>query len=426
MPTISENSQTSLPVPAVKAQFQGSEGARLAARLDLPLGKYRAFAIIAHCFTCSKDLKAIRSIAGELALLGIGVLRFDFTGLGSSEGEFSSTNFSSNVDDIVCAADWLAREYEAPAILIGHSLGGAAVLAAASRIDSVRAVVTINAPADAEHVTRHFAAELDRIRRDGAAKVTLGGRQFTIRKQFLEDIEQARVSERLKHLKQALLVMHAPRDEVVGIDNATQIYTAARHPKSFVSLDGADHLLTGERDAIFAARVIAAWVERYLPPAEPEDESAAAEGVVVRETGNGKFQNEVQAGGHHLLADEPVSFGGLDSGPSPYEFLSIGLAACTSMTLRIYASRKKMDLGPLTVSVSHKRIHARDCEDCSEEQKSGGGYITRFTREIDVEGDIADDVRDKLLEIADKCPVHRTLITGATISTAFTGQGENE
>lgn len=402
----------------MKAEFEGSQGASLAARLDMPAGEARAYAIFAHCFTCSKDLNAARRIAGELSRLGIAVLRFDFTGLGSSEGEFASTNFSSNVEDLVQAAAWLGQNHGAPQLLIGHSLGGAAVLAAAPQIQSVRAVVTIGAPADATHVVRNFAAAIDRIKQEGEAEVTLGGRKFSIRRQFLDDLEKTAISKKIAGMKKALLVMHSPTDDVVGIENATEIFSAAKHPKSFVSLDGADHLLSREADAIFAASVIAAWVARYLA-GETEAGRGETGPVKVRETGNGRFQNVVRAGRHRLIADEPASVGGMDSGPTPYDFLSIGLGACTSMTLRIYAERKKLDIGAISVLVDHQKIHARDCEECNDEERASTARIDRFERIIEIEGDVDRQTREKLLEIADKCPVHRSLESGVKIATTF-------
>jgi uncharacterized OsmC-like protein/alpha/beta superfamily hydrolase len=403
----------------IRAEFNGGQGAELAARLDLPAGAVRAYAIFAHCFTCSKDLNATRRIASELARLGIAVLRFDFTGLGSSEGEFASTDFSSNIADIGAAAEWLRQHYAAPEILIGHSLGGAAVLAAAPDLDSVKAVATIAAPANAEHVTRSFKMQIDDIRETGEAQVTLGGRQFTIRREFLDDLEGRKVTARLGGMKKALLVLHSPMDDIVGIDNASEIFLAAKHPKSFVSLDAADHLLTDNEDAIFTAGMIAAWVGRYLQAEPPETEEKASKQVLVRETMNGNFQNVVQAGRHRLIADEPEGSGGLDSGPTPYDFLAIGLGACTSMTLRMYAQRKNLNIGPIAVEVDHSRVHAKDCLDCTDEEHGSGAHVDRFERRISVGGKIDPDLRAKLLQIAEKCPVHRTLEARSKIDTGI-------
>ncbi|WDZ80615.1 bifunctional alpha/beta hydrolase/OsmC family protein (plasmid) [Ensifer adhaerens] len=400
-----------------RLEFAGHSGATLGARLDLPNGRVRAYAIFAHCFTCSKDLAAVRHVAAELAREGIAVLRFDFTGLGSSEGEFASTNFSSNIADLLSAADYLRRHFEAPSLLIGHSLGGAAVLAVAGHIPEVRAVATIGAPADVGHVLKNLGASLEEIEDRGSAKVDLAGRKFLIRRQFVEDARAHRILDAVAKLKKPLLVLHAPLDQTVGIENASDIFHAAKHPKSFVSLDKADHLLTNPADAAFAARIIAEWLGRYLV-ADPQQGTGPTEQVRVMETGEGKFQNLVQAGSHRLFADEPQSAGGLNSGPSPYDFLAIGLAACTSMTLRLYADHKKLALGRIKVEVSHSKVHARDCEECAASERAESGKIDRFERVISVASEVSDELRAKISEIADKCPVHRTLEGIATIKTA--------
>ncbi len=400
----------------LKTEFTGANGDQLAARLDLPAGPVRGFALFAHCFTCSKDLAAARHVSQKLAGHGIGVLRFDFTGLGSSQGEFANTNFSSNVQDLLKAADHLRAKFEAPTILIGHSLGGAAVLAAASEIPEAKAVVTIGAPADVGHVLHNFGTSLDEIRQNGEAEVNLAGRAFTIRKSFVDDAEEHRLEDKIGNLKKALLVMHAPLDATVGIENATAIFTAAKHPKSFVSLDDADHLVSRREDAAFAARVIAGWASKYVRGDEPSDASVGDE-VKVSETGLGKFQNAILAGKHRLLADEPKSVGGDDTGPSPYEFLSIALGACTTMTLRMYASHKKLELPQVTVTVDHGKVAAAHCEDCGAAVEGRAGKIDRFERTIHVHGELPDGLADKLVEIADKCPVHKTLTAGAAVVT---------
>lgn len=404
---------------SLKAEFKGSRGGLLAARLDLPAGRPRALALFAHCFTCAKDIFAASRIAGRLRELGIGTMRFDFTGLGSSEGEFANTNFSSNVEDLICAADWLRGEHEAPAILIGHSLGGAAVLAAAGDIPEARAVATIGAPADAHHVLRHLASQVDDIERTGEAMVTLAGRQFRIRRQFLEDVRAQRLKERIAGLRRALLVFHSPRDRIVDIDNAAAIFTAAKHPKSFISLDDADHLLTRREDAVYVAEVLAAWSGRYVGSEEEmADLTPPADAAVVRvaETGAGAFQQGVFAAGHRMLADEPAEVGGLGSGPSPYDFLSVALGACTSMTLRMYANRKNLEVGRITVDVAHGKVHAKDCLDCADGRE---GLIDRFERSIAVAGPVSTELEAKLVEIAGKCPVHRTLKAGSAVVTRF-------
>lgn len=401
----------------LKLEFDGAHGARLAARLDLPAGRIRAFALFAHCFTCSKDIAAARHIAGALAAEGIAVLRFDFTGLGGSGGDFSSTGFSSNVEDLKRAADFLRQNYEAPQLLIGHSLGGAAVLSVAGDIPEARAVVTIGAPSDADHVIDNFKGAEDTIRQEGSGEVDLAGRTFTIRKEFLDDLQEQSVRDKVSRLGKALLVMHAPLDDTVGIDNATNIFVAAKHPKSFVSLDKADHLLSRSEDAAYAARVIAGWVSGYLDAEAGAADDAVREGVEVVETGQGKFQAMVVSGAHRLIADEPEDYGGLDSGPSPYGYLATALGACTVMTLRMYADRKDLKVDRIGTRVLHGKVHAADCEDCSQEIREKGGRIDRFERLITLEGDLDAETRKRMLEIADKCPVHRTLEAGAAVVT---------
>jgi uncharacterized OsmC-like protein/alpha/beta superfamily hydrolase len=401
-----------------KVEFEGSQGGLLAARLELPDGPPRAYALFAHCFTCSKDVFAAARIAGGLAESGIAVLRFDFTGLGASEGDFANTNFSSNVEDLLRAAAFLGERHEAPSLLVGHSLGGAAVLAAAGRIASVKAVATIAAPADPGHVAHLLAEARPEIEAAGEAEVVLAGRSFRIRKQFLEDIEGQRLTDAIARLRKALLIFHAPRDEVVGIDNASAIFRAAKHPKSFVSLDGADHLLTWHEDARYVATVLAAWATRYLPDLKaaeaPREHDVVTHGnVLVRETGKGPFQQEVLAAGHRLLADEPVSVGGTDTGMSPYELLLASLGACTAMTIRMYADRKALPLDRVSVRLHHEKIHAEDCADCETRE----GRIDEIERTIELTGDLDDAQRQRLLEISEKCPVHRTLHSEIKIRT---------
>lgn len=401
----------------LRAEFDGYSGARLAARLDLPAGAIRAWALFAHCFTCSKDTLAAKRISGELARAGIAVMRFDFTGLGSSDGEFASTNFSSNVEDLRAAAEWLETHYSAPEILIGHSLGGAAVLAIAGELASVKAVVTLGAPSEASHVIHNFGGHIDEIEAEGEAEVNLGGRTFTIQRQFIDDLNATSLAERIGRMKKPLLVLHAPRDATVGIDNASAIFTAAKHPKSFVSLDGADHLLTNPADANYVASVIASWASRYLPNEEPRPEGKDVEDVVVGETGQGKFQVSVQAGPHRFLADEPADVGGADTGPSPYDLMAAALGACTAMTLRMYVRLKKIELGLVTVTVRHNKVHATDCLECTDDERGKGGKIDRFERIISIDGGTPEGLSDKIAEIAAKCPVHRTLEQGAKVVT---------
>ncbi len=408
--------RTQLNATTIKTEFPGHSGELLAARLDIPAGPIRATALFAHCFTCSKDILAAKSIASELARTGIAVMRFDFTGLGSSKGEFAHTNFSSNLEDLLIAAEYLRNNHEAPSLLIGHSLGGAAVLAAANDIPEVKAVATIGAPSNTEHVLHNFEANLDEIEKTGTAQVSLAGRPFTIKKQFLDDVRSMQIKDRVAAMRKSLLVLHSPIDQTVGIENAAEIFQAARHPKSFVSLDQADHLLTRSEDAAYAASVIAGWANRYLPADQPRAEEPV-ESVQVTETREGKFQQIVLAGKHRLFADEPESYGGLDSGLSPYDFMSSALGTCTGMTLRMYADRKGLDLNRISVEVSHAKVHAQDCIECSESQKEANARIDRFERTITIEGGTPDGLSDKLLEIADKCPVHRTLEASSVVAT---------
>jgi putative redox protein len=397
-------------------QFPGTDGHLLSASLDLPDGQPTAFALFAHCFTCGKDTLAARRISAALAERGIAVLRFDFTGLGSSEGDFANSTFSSNVADLVLAADHLRTKHKAPTLLIGHSLGGAAVLAAAAKIPEAKALVTIAAPSDPAHVTGLFAEHIDDIRTQGSVEVSLAGRPFTIKREFIDDIAEHNLMAQVSSLHKALLVMHAPTDDTVGVENATKIFFAAKHPKSFVSLAGADHLLGDKRDAVYVADVIAAWAMRYLDAVAPQDIAAAPEvprRVIVRETRQGKFQQMVSVGPHRLLADEPVAAGGADTGPGPYDLLLAGLGACTAMTMRLYADRKALPLTGITVTLNHSKIHAEDCTD----RETRTGMLDRIERVIAIEGDLDAAQRAKLMEIADKCPVHRTLTSEISIVT---------
>jgi uncharacterized OsmC-like protein/fermentation-respiration switch protein FrsA (DUF1100 family) len=403
-------------MPTERFQFTGSEGHKLAAALDVPEGQIRAYALFAHCFTCGKDVLAAKRIALVLADKGIAVLRFDFTGLGSSEGDFANSTFSSNVADLVRAADYLRATKKAPALLIGHSLGGAAILAAADQIPDATAMVTIAAPSDPAHVAGLFAGSIEAIRKQGKAEVSLAGRPFTIKREFLDDIAEHSLVAHISSLHRALLIMHSPTDDTVSIDNATRIFMAARHPKSFVSLAGADHLLSDRRDSIYVADVIAAWASRYIDPATAADEANLGERpreVVVRETRNGKFQQTVTVGPHQLLADEPVAAGGEDTGLAPYDFLLAGLGACTSMTMRLYADRKSLPLGRTTVTLRHNKIHAQDCAECETKE----GMLDQIERVIAMEGPLDAEQRKRLMEIADKCPVHRTLTSEIRIVT---------
>ena len=397
-----------------KAEFSGAYGDSLAARLDLPDGQPRAYALFAHCFTCGKDILAASRIARSLTDFGIGVLRFDFTGLGSSEGEFANTSFSSNVGDLLAAAGYLETTAEAPKILIGHSLGGAAVLAAAAGIPEARAVATIGAPFDPEHVVHLFGDGLSTIEALGRAEVTVAGRSFQVRREFIDDLRTQKQTERLAKLGKALLVFHSPIDEIVGIDNASEIFGHARHPKSFVSLDRADHLLSKPGDADYVAAVLAAWASRFVD-AEPRvpDVPGVPGAVVVQETGRGRYQQVVSVGPHRMLADEPKAFGGDDTGPGPYDLLLAALGACTSMTVRMYAQRKGWPLDNVSVTLRHEKIHAKDCEDCETKE----GKIDRIDREIVLRGQLDGEQRSRLIEIADRCPVHRSLHSEVKVDT---------
>ncbi len=398
-----------------KLEFPGATGATLAARLDSPDGPPRAYALFAHCFTCTKDIFAASRIAQALAESGIAVLRFDFTGLGSSEGEFANTNFTSNVGDLLAAVAYLRETREAPKLLIGHSLGGAAVLAAAGEVPEAQAVATIGAPYDPGHVAHLFKDSVEEIEAKGEAEVLLVGRPFRIQKQFIDDIQDQRQQERIGALRKALLVFHSPVDQTVGIDNAGLIFGAAKHPKSFVSLDKADHLLSKRADAEYVAAVLSAWSSRYVAtdaPAVPEVKPVDG-AVVVQETGWGKFQQAIAAGPHRLLADEPESYGGKNSGPTPYDLLLAGLGACTVMTVRLYADRKKWPLERTQAVLRHEKIHAEDCAECETKD----GRIDHITRELRFHGDLDAEQRAKLVEISEKCPVHRTLHSEVSIET---------
>jgi putative redox protein len=403
-------------MPTERFQFPGADGQMLDAALDLPNGAPAAFALLAHCFTCGKNVLAARRIADELAKRGIATLRFDFTGIGASEGEFANTTFSSNIADLVAAADYLRKSRKAPAILIGHSLGGAAILAATAKIPEAKCVATIGAPSDPAHVTNLFKEAIDGIRTSGEVEVSLSGRPFKVKREFLDDVAEHNLTEAVKQLHKPLMIFHSPTDDHVGIDNATRIFVAAKHPKNFISLAGADHLLTQKRDAVFVADMIATWAMRYLDMPSEVDTPDVPDGVVVMETRQGMYQNLVAAGPHRLLADEPVAVGGLDSGPGPYDLLLAGLGACTSMTMRMYAQRKNIPLDRVTVRLKHSQIYAKDCETCETKE----GMISRITRSISIEGKMDDEQRKSLMVIADKCPVHRTLTHEIDIVTTAT------
>ncbi len=397
---------------AQRLSFPGSQGHALAARLELPLGTPCAYALFAHGFSLTKNVLTAVRLSEALTARGIAVLRFDFTGLGESEGDFAQTNFSSNVADLKQAAAFLREHYQAPQLLIGHSLGGAAVLSVACDIPDVRAVATLNAPSDPSHVSHLFKDVMDEIHSKGKAEISMLGRKITIQKQFLDDIAEQNLLDRVARLRRPLMICHSPVDTVVDIKHAAHIYKAAKHPKNFISLDDADHMVSRPADAEYVAGILSGWAARYLdaPPASAQPQP---EGVTVAESGEGRYSQTVQTGRHWLHADEPQSHGGKDLGPSPYEFVLAGLGACTAMTLRMYAERKKLPLEHVSVQLRHDKIHAEDCEDC----ETRAGRIDRIEREITLTGELDDEQRRKLLEIADKCPVHRTLHSEVSVRT---------
>lgn len=382
-------------------------------RLELPVDQHpHNMVLFAHCFTCTKNLSAVKNISKGLTSSGFGVLRFDFTGLGESEGDFADTNFSGNVEDLIAAADFLKKDYQAPSLLIGHSLGGAAVIYAAARLHTVKAVATVGAPADPSHVKHLLKSSIEEIRSNGKAVVNISGRDFTVKEQFLNDLEKNSLSDTLENLNKSILIMHSPQDNIVGIKNAEKLYHNARHPKSFISLDGADHLLSNKVDSLYVGKTIASWAERYLVVPDPSELRTRHQVVASLDTDDG-FTTQIKVGKHNLVADEPEGFGGNDFGPSPYEFVSAGLSACTVMTLQMYARRKNWDLQNVKVHTSYGKVHAEDCAEC----ESDTAKIDTFERQIALSGSLEPRQKERLLEIADKCPVHRTLEAHSHIKT---------
>ncbi|MGI9546280.1 MAG: bifunctional alpha/beta hydrolase/OsmC family protein [Flavobacteriaceae bacterium] len=396
-----------------KVTFINKDGQKLVGRLELPVDRHpHNMALFAHCFTCTKNLSAVKNISKALTTNGFGVLRFDFTGLGESEGDFADTNFSGNVDDLVVAGNYLEEHHMSPTLLIGHSLGGAAVIFAATRLSSVRAIATVGAPSNPIHLKHLLKSSIEEINSKGKAIVNLSGRDFTIKKQFLDDLESNRLTDAVSNLKKSLLIMHSPQDATVEIQNAEEIYVSARHPKSFISLAGADHLLSSKKDSAYVGKTISTWAERYLEVPDSNDLKTQHQVVASLDAEDG-FTTQMNVGGHYLTGDEPVKFGGNDFGPSPYEFVSAGLSACTAMTLQMYARRKKWELQNVEVHTSYGKVHAEDCAGCESERSK----IDTFKREIKLTGDLDSTQRRRLLEIADKCPVHRTLESEAEIQT---------
>lgn len=384
--------------------FKNAQNIQLDGRLVLPINeKPIAFAIFAHCFTCNKNLNAIRNITQSLLSHKIAVLQFDFTGLGKSDGNFEDTNFSSNVEDLIAAGSALEDAYAAPALLIGHSLGGAAAIMAAEYMPGILGVATIGAPAEPHHVKHHFQNQLETIKKDGKAKVFIGGRPFMIRRQFLEDIQQNKVAKVLADLRKAILILHSPQDDIVSIENAAHLYKSAHHPKSFISLDKADHLLSNKADSAYAGHLIGAWAARYLPEQVPSTLSTKAS--VVARTAGDTFMTEILAGKHFLVADEPEGAGGGNTGPTPYDFLNASLGACTGMTLKMYAKRKGWQLDEVRVHLTHSRKYDEDCTDCEEDNSK----IDHISVRLELEGDLSDYEVKELVRIAGRCPVHKTL-----------------
>lgn len=396
----------------IKLQFKNAEGFLLSAKLEQPVDrKPLAYALFAHCFTCSKNLIAVTNISRALTSKGIAVLRFDFTGLGESEGDFADTNFSGNVQDLIVAAEYLADNYEAPSILIGHSLGGAAVLMAASQLDFIKSVVTIGAPADTPHLKKLFKSSLEEIEENGKAVVSLGGRPFTIKQQFIEDLDKTELTSVISELRKPLLIFHSPQDETVDITNAEKIYVAAHHPKSYISLDKADHLLTDKADSLYVGETIATWAKRYVDLEVSEEGLETTHQVVVRNEKEDGLFSEIMANKHYLIADEPKAVGGTNLGGTPYDLLVSALGACTAMTIRLYANHKKMELDDVKVHLTFDKRHADDAIDGAPAQ------MEFIDREVELTGNLSEEQRERILQIADKCPVHKTLTKGLNIDT---------
>ncbi len=403
-----------------KETFENKDGEKISAVLDLPVDqKPHNYAVFAHCFTCSKNLSAVKNISRALTSNGFGVLRFDFTGLGESEGDFSDTNFSSNVDDLINVTEQFGKKYAAPTLLIGHSLGGAAAIVAANSLPEIKAVATIAAPSNTEHVKKLLTSDIDEIKTKGEATVNLSGRKFKIKKQFIDDLDNNNIQKIVKKWGKSLLIFHSPLDEIVGIDNASEIFTAAKHPKSYISLHDADHLLSEPKDSLYVGETISMWASGYLDIPVPDKQKSNMQ--VVASLGEDKYTTQVQAGKHSFTADEPEKRGGNDYGPNPYDLLASAVATCKAMTMKMYAERKKWDLKEVDVHVTHSKDHAEDCNKCED---SSDAMIDKFDVLIDLEGDLNDTQRERLLEISAKCPVHRSLQNDIEFHSELSGDKE--
>ncbi|MEP5254381.1 bifunctional alpha/beta hydrolase/OsmC family protein [Winogradskyella rapida] len=400
---------------STKLKIQNRKGLTLNAHLEVPANqKPNYYAIFAHCFTCSSSLKAVRNVSRALTQNGFAVLRFDFTGLGRSEGEFADSHFSANVEDLLDVHAYMAKHYQAPGLLVGHSLGGAAVLVAASKLESVQAVATVGAPATVQHVKNLFSHQVEQTDEKGPVEVSIGGRPFVINQEFVAEFDKTNLPSLVEKLRKPLLIMHAPFDKVVGIENAETLYKTAHHPKSFITLDQADHLLTQDGDSQYVGEMIGTWAKRYFPKVEnvmlnPEGEQLVGHLNIAEDN----FTTSIQTKNHTLIADEPVSVGGSDFGPSPYEYLNAALAACTVMTLKMYAERKQWDLKEVYVYISHSRKHSADLNLVLEQPK----YLDHISKKLKFIGDISEEQAQRLKEIASRCPVHKTIASEVIFET---------
>jgi uncharacterized OsmC-like protein/pimeloyl-ACP methyl ester carboxylesterase len=410
---------------AKPVRFTGADGTPRSGRLHLPAGRPRAWALFAHCFACVEDLRPALRIAECIAERGIGVLRFDFTGLGAGDEEDAQDAAPAcNVDDLVAAADFLADNQEAPQVLVGHSLGGAAAIAAAHRLQvrsgAVRAVATLGAPAGSAHIARLLRAEREEVEQVGEGEVELEGKPFWIKAELLRDLERPSLVDTLPAMRTAFLFCHAPRDAVVPVEHARLLFDAAKHPKSFLSLDESDHLLSRPDDAAYAGTVIGAWASRYVQPSAQADAEERVENQVVVRGGAEGLAQDIRAGHHRLRADEPVAYGGQDTGPGPYDLLLAALGSCSAMTVKLYAARKGWPVEAVTVTLDHERRHVDDCRECEDEPPRKLDHIDKG---VTIEGELSTDQLDRLVEISDRCPVHRTLQSEIRIATRRLDRG---